>query len=771
MSRGNPSDEGIRASGPPETQWHGEKPATSETVAPIHEEATILGGLDVQRPGTSSADDRATGVADLADFRRALIEIGLFNETELEPLAAAVPESEGVLGLARVLQQAGRLTRYQAAALYQRKSRGLLIGNYLILDKLGQGGMGMVFKARHRRLGLLVALKILPPSFARDKTAVDRFKREVEAVGRLKHANIVTALDADEDRGVHFLVMEYVEGSDLDHVVRHRGQLPLGQAIDFVIQSARGLEAAHAQRIVHRDIKPSNLILDGAGTVRVLDLGLALIVDASNPYGQAAGARLTQSGTYMGTVDYMAPEQAEDSRKADHRADIYSLGCTFYFLLTGREPFVGETILKRLMAHIERPAPTLRAVRPDVPTGIEDVYQKMMAKRPSDRPESMTEIIRLLEMCKEAAEASPPQEKAPKSSPRLMVFNEGGPRKAGTPPRAGRDEPVFSERDDEVGVQIGSGLNLEDLAMDVRSEVALPPLSAPTIKRAVKARTGETEHPATARPATPRRTRRPAIMAGMAAIALVGAVAARLALFSGRSESPTDSAPSVAGSGGLQIGPQSDVSPPPPKPEWVSRTIFDGKSPDGWMLTNHRPLPRQHVQVDGLNPHGTGSYMVVYGQKLGDFILGFDYKLSADCNSGVFLRVGDLNDVPNSGIEVELVDKPTRAIRESGAFCDLVPAASHAQKPGGQWNHMKITAQGPVIAVTLNGTEVSWINLDVWTQPGKRPDGSDHKFKQVAFARLHRSGYIGFQDLQGDCWFKDIVLKTPAAGSIATPVP
>ncbi len=631
----------------------GERGQNTEPTAAIHEEATILGGLDVQRPGSPPTDDRATGVADPAGFRRALIDIGLFDETELETLSAAVPESEGVLGLARVLQQAGRLTRYQAAALYQRKSRGLLIGNYLILDKLGQGGMGMVFKARHRRLGRVVALKILPPSFARDKTAVDRFKREVEAAGRLKHANIVAALDADEDRGVHFLVMEYVEGSDLDQVVRQRGQLPMGQVLDFTIQAARGLEAAHAQGIVHRDIKPSNLMLDGAGTVRVLDLGLARIAEASNPFGQAAGARLTQSGTYMGTVDYMAPEQAEDARRADHRADIYSLGCTTYFLLTGREPFVGETVLKRLMAHMERPAPMLRSVRPDVPTGVEDVYQKMMAKRPSDRPQSMAEVIRLLEMCKAEVEASPSPEKAPKSSARLMVFNEGGPRKAETPPRAGRDEPVFSERDDEVGVQVGSGLDLEDLVMDVRSEVALPPLPAPTIKRAVKPRTGEARHPATARPATPRRTRRPAIFAGMAAIALVGAIAARFALFPGSSQSLPDSAPSAEGVFGLQNIPEPDVNPTlPPKVEWVSRTIFDGKSPDGWMLTNHRPLPRQNVQADGLNPHGSGSYMVVYKHKLGDFILDFDYKLSLGCNSGVFLRVGDLNAVPHTGIEV-----------------------------------------------------------------------------------------------------------------------
>ena len=220
--------------------------------------------------------------------------------------------------------------------------------------------MGVVFKARHRRLGRVGALKILPPSFARDRSAVMRFRREVEAAGRLKHPNLVAAQDADEDRGVHFLVMDYVEGRDLDRVVRDRGPMQVTQAIDCLIQAARGLEAAHAQGIVHRDIKPGNLMLDNAGTVRVLDLGLARIVDAANPFGKSTAGRLTESGMYMGTVDYMAPEQAEDSHRVDHRADIYSLGCTLYYLLTGQEPFLGETMLKRLMAHMERPAPSLR---------------------------------------------------------------------------------------------------------------------------------------------------------------------------------------------------------------------------------------------------------------------------------------------------------------------------------------------------------------------------------------------------------------------------
>lgn len=180
------------------------------------------------------------------------------------------------------------------------------------------------------------------------------------------------------------------------------------------------------------------------------------------------------------------------------------------------------------------------------------------------------------------------------------------------------------------------------------------------------------------------------------------------------------------------------------------------------MLTNRRPLPRKHVQPDGLNPHGTGSYLVVYEHKLGDFILDFDYKLSKGCNSGVFLRVGDLGDPVNTGIEVSLQDSAGTGVEDPGAIYGLVASSMNVQKPAGEWNHMTITAQGPAIAVSLNGTGISRINLDDWTVPGRRPDGSAHKFSRVAFAKLPRSGYLGFQDLVGDCWLRNIVLKTPA---------
>jgi serine/threonine protein kinase/tetratricopeptide (TPR) repeat protein len=772
MLSGNQTEGGSPGREQRETEWAGAKAGETEPRrGGLHEDATILGdrGAEPAVAASPAGDAAGATVADLEEFRRALLEIGLVAEDELARFAAAAPPDEGVLGLARTLVTAGKLTAYQSAALYQRKGRGLVIGPYLILDKLGAGGMGVVFKARHRRLGPVVALKILPPSFARDRMAVSRFKREVEAAGRLNHPNIVAALEADEDRGVHFLVMEYVEGRDLDRVVRERGPLRIAEALDYLIQAARGLEAAHAQGIVHRDIKPSNLMLDAAGTVRVLDMGLALIVDASNPFGAAAATRLTASGMYMGTVDYMAPEQAEDSKRADHRADIYSLGCTLFYLLTAREPFVGETVLKRLMAHQERPAPALRAARPDAPTPLEEAYQKMMAKRPADRPVSMSEVIALLEACRAAAAELPATGPVvpPKSRPDLKVF-DGAPLKRAPAAKAGHDATVFARRDDEAGgLQVGPELSLEDLVRDVRSEVPLVQPSPPTIKRAVKSPVAPPRRTAPSRTESPRRPWRPGVVDVLGTLGVLVAVVLGLALFRGSNRPASRARP---GSRGVetkdQVPPGSDQpggqpAGYSPRTELVARKIFDGRSGQGWMLTNGKPLPRSHVQADGLNPHGTGSYLVVYQEKVSDFVLDCDYKLSRGCNSGVFLRVGDLNDPVNTGIEVALDDTTGTSRHDPGAFYDLVAPRANVQKPAGEWNHLTITAQGPSLAVFLNGTEVSRIDLDEWMVPGKRPDGTAHKFRGVAIGRLARSGYIGFQDHGRDCWFKNVVLTTP----------
>jgi serine/threonine protein kinase len=385
---------------------------------------SVADALLLPGPGWTNGDlDEPIEPLSVAEFKRVGIELGVFDAHDIDALTDTIPSDPSAF--ARSLIQSGILSAYQACAIQQGNARGLLVGRYLVLDKIGEGGMGVVFKARHRKLGRVVALKILPPSFARNRVLALRFRREAQVAARLDHPNIVSVFDADEDRGVYFLAMDYIEGRDLDHLVRDHGPLTIAQAIDCVIQAARGLDAAHVQGIVHRDIKPGNLMLDGSGVIRVLDLGLARLVRSSSEFGQPVDTNLTRSGTYMGTVDFMAPEQAEDSSRVDHRADIYSLGCSLYFLLTGRPPFERVTLLQRIVAHCEQPPPSLRDIRPDASAPLDAAYQAMMAKRPNDRPRSMAEVISLLEACQKTIPEIADQSRAAKSLSTSVLSNSG----------------------------------------------------------------------------------------------------------------------------------------------------------------------------------------------------------------------------------------------------------------------------------------------------------------------------------------------------------
>jgi serine/threonine-protein kinase len=273
------------------------------------------------------------------------------------------------------------LTVYQAKQLFRGHGRELTLGQYVLLDQLGAGGTARVFKARHRRLERIDALKVVRPEQVAHPRALQLFQQEARAAARLSHPNIVTIYDADEAGGRHYLAMEYVDGDDLVGLVRDNGPLPAALACDYIWQAALGLQHASEREVVHRDIKPSNLLLTADRVmVKILDMGLALFRQSS-----AGTCGSVPNGVVMGTPDYMAPEQAVASHQVDIRADIYSLGCTLYFLLTGQPPFPGGSAKEKLVRHHQAEPAPLECRRPNLPLGLGSVVRRMTAKRPDDR--------------------------------------------------------------------------------------------------------------------------------------------------------------------------------------------------------------------------------------------------------------------------------------------------------------------------------------------------------------------------------------------------
>jgi serine/threonine protein kinase len=371
----------------------------------------------------------------LEQFVRNLRESRLLSPEESTSLEKSLKDSKTphtAEEIAKLLVQSGKLTQFQAVAIGQGRQQSLVLGEYVLLDILGKGGMGIVFRARHRLMDRIVALKTLPAAKIKEDS-VQRFYREVKAAARLSHPNIVTAFDAGEQGGTHYLVMEYVIGRDLSAIVKEKGPLSLREAIDYTQQTARGLEYAHKHGVVHRDVKPSNLLLDREGVVKILDMGLARLSETLVHAAEAA--ELTGTGQIMGTVDYMSPEQAADVRLANHLSDIYSLGCTLFYFLARRPAYTGENIVQRILAHRESPIPSVMVNRPDCPPALDALIQQMLAKNPEARPQSMTEVLVGLENCMAnpgdapPAVVRPPAESAPSQSSWLedLVSDEAPP--------------------------------------------------------------------------------------------------------------------------------------------------------------------------------------------------------------------------------------------------------------------------------------------------------------------------------------------------------
>lgn len=268
------------------------------------------------------------------------------------------------------------------------------LGKYQIVKKVGAGGMGTVFLARDEDLKRTVALKVLPRDKAENPILVRRFRAEAQAAAQLRHPNIVAVYDSGEADGYLYIAMEYVEGRDLFDMVSHRGVIPVRRSIDIIRQVAAALQHAFEQNIVHRDIKPSNLLIRRDGIVKLTDLGLARSVD------DTLETNITRAGTTVGTVDYMAPEQARNSKLADIRSDLYSLGCTWYQMLTGVAPYPDGSVTNKLQAHAIKPIPDPRDKNPQIPEGLTAVIRRMMAKKPEDRYQTPAELIDELDHAK-----------------------------------------------------------------------------------------------------------------------------------------------------------------------------------------------------------------------------------------------------------------------------------------------------------------------------------------------------------------------------------
>jgi serine/threonine protein kinase len=377
---------------------------------------------------------------------------------------------------ARASADQSRASGPSGADIAGLSSTGMLpkvLGRYELLEPLGAGGMGKVYKARHQKLGKLVALKLLRGHAHPSPEALARFLREMKAAGRLGHPNIVPAYDAGEVNGIHFFVMEYIEGEDLARLVKRRGPLPVGLACDCVRQAALGLQHAFERGLVHRDIKPHNLLLTREGVVKILDMGLARLDEVRGLHKESI-TTLTPDGAVIGTADYIAPEQVLNSHTADTRADLYSLGCTLYHLLAGRAPFRGRTTLQKLLWHQMRPPRPVRELRPEVPEGLAAVLDRVMAKDPAQRYQTPAELAQALVPWTQTPVPPPPPEEMPKQLT---------PRRDASPAKSLPGSPTPSPAEGENGATPSGS---RSVSAPIRPEAAAP--SAGPAPRSLSAR-------------------------------------------------------------------------------------------------------------------------------------------------------------------------------------------------------------------------------------------------------------------------------------------
>jgi serine/threonine-protein kinase len=334
-------------------------------------------------------------IASVMDLVGVLAEHGLLEPRHLERLPRLQAHFPEPREFARELLRRGWLTLFQVNHVFKGRAGELVFGPYVFLDCLGEGGMGQVFKARRRGEEQVVAIKVVRKDKLERRNVLRRFEREVRAASQLNHPNVVRALEAGQIGDVNYFAMEYVAGIDLARHLEQGGPLPVPEACSYLRQAALGLQHAHEKGLVHRDVKPHNLMVTcpaavgEVGVLKILDLGLALL---TFPDAEGGALELTQKGFVMGSADYLAPEQSFNSHTVDHRADLYSLGCTFYHLLTGKVPFPGGTSMDKILRHrLNEPEPIV-SHRRGIPPRVAEVIRRLMAKLPEKRFQHAAEL-------------------------------------------------------------------------------------------------------------------------------------------------------------------------------------------------------------------------------------------------------------------------------------------------------------------------------------------------------------------------------------------
>jgi serine/threonine protein kinase len=331
-----------------------------------------------------------TDAATVEGFLKTVLKSGLLNREQLQEALRDVPRGlrDDPRALADHLIRKGKLSRFQASKILRGNGKGLLLGHYQILAPIGRGGMSTVYLARDERSGELVAFKMLPPSrWRNEERLLARFQREMELSRRVAHPHLAWTHECGFCLGVYYIAMEYIPGKNLSKTVAAEGPLKTPRAARLMAEVASGLEHAHNQGLIHRDLKPSNIMITPNDHAKVLDLGLAL-----REGEQADESIIGGQGYIVGTMDYIAPEQTTDATGVDGRADIYSLGCTLYFALTGQPPFPGGTSRDKVMRHRNETPTPLRQLAPETPAGFAELIERMMAKDAAQRPPSAAAV-------------------------------------------------------------------------------------------------------------------------------------------------------------------------------------------------------------------------------------------------------------------------------------------------------------------------------------------------------------------------------------------